>query len=199
MGWIITGAIIAFIVILMLFRVRLFFSFYGEFGFKFKYLFFTLRIKEREAGKAKKAPEKKEEEQPQKADIIGLLKTLKRYSALLKSTADSALKRMRIDRLYIKLIIKEDNAAKTAILYGEACAVVYPVVSFLGNAIGVKQYEIDIKPVFGEGVAAAEFECVISMRVGSILVVAVSQIATFISTVFKENRLKKSAKDGGVK
>jgi hypothetical protein len=195
MGWMIAGAIIAFIVILMFFRVKLFVSFDGEFSYKFKYLFFTLRMKEREAGKAKKVPEK----EPEEIDFLGLLGTLKKYSELLKNTAESALGRMRIDRLYIKLIIKQEDTAKTAILYGEACAVVYPAASFLGNKIGVKSYEIDIKPLFGEGEAAAEFEGIVSMRLGGILIVGISQSAAFIKSILKENRSKKTAKDGAVK
>jgi hypothetical protein len=130
---------------------------------------------------------------------VGIIKTFERYSDLLKNTGASVQKRLRIDRLYIKLIIKEEDPAKTAILYGEACAVVYTAAAFLGSVIGVKRHEIIIKPLFDSGSSQAAIECEVSMHLGSAIAVGILQSAALIKTIVKENMSKKPAKDGAVK
>jgi hypothetical protein len=206
MAWIIVFLIIFFLAVLLFFRVKLCVSYNSEndsdeeFQFQIRYLFITLRMNGQKTGKPKKA--KKVSEKPEKSkkmDIAKLLKMLSRYSELLKNAASSTLKHMRIDRLFIKLIINEEDAAKTAILYGEACAVIYPAVSFLGGSIGVKKYEIILKPLFNGGNALAECACVISMRLGSILAVGIKQAVAFIIITVKHNNSNKLAKDGAAK
>jgi hypothetical protein len=203
MAWIIVAAIVAFFALLMFFRVKLCVSYDSgdnsdeEFQFKIKYLFFSLRMNGQKPGKAKKVSEKPAKEK--KTDIAKLLKMLGRYSDVLKGAAFSTLKCMRIDRLFIKLIMNEEDAAKTAILYGEACAVIYPAVSFLGSKIGVKKYEIILRPLFNGGSAEAECKCIISMRLGSIFAVGIKQAVAFIIVTVKQNNQNKLAKDGAAK
>jgi hypothetical protein len=199
MGWIITAAVVAVILCLMFFRVKLLVGYEGDFEFAVKYLFFTVRINKRKEGKAKKEPKKPK----QKPDIIGLIKSIDRYRAILMNLAHSAKKRMRIDRLYIKLIIKEEDPSKTAILYGEACAVVYTATAYLCGSFNVKSHDIIVRPVFNEGSPEAAFECVLSMMLGNIIIVTVSQSSAFINAIIKANKSNKPAikpaKDGAVK
>ena len=200
MGWIIAGSVLAFIALLMFFRVKCIVNYDSEVSMQISYLFFTLRMKERGEGKTKKAQKKKREEiEPAEIDYLSIFRTLRKYYDLLKGLASSALKRMRIDRLLIHLAIQGEDAAQTAILYGEACAAVYPLASFLGGTVGVRRCEIELKPLFHGGSASAKIQCTASIRLGGAIAAAVSQLIRFAAKQVQNNKSQKLAKDGAVK
>ena len=188
MSLIITASIFLLLFCLTLFRVKLFVTYDCGFIFKLKYIFFSFRIKSSEEGKTKK--HKAEKKVNVVNDIRSFIKNFNKFFEVSKQTIDGLLKRLRIDRLKIKLIICEEDAAKTAIRYGEACIVIYTAVAFISSKVDLKKHEIEIKPLFFEGSSEVFFDCLVSIRLGSLMWVALRQTAILIYTLVKINKLK---------
>jgi len=188
MPLIITASIFLLLFCLTLFRVKLFVTYDCGFIFKLKYIFFSFRIKSSEEGKTKK--HKAEKKVNVVNDIRSFIKNFNKFFEVSKQTIDGLLKRLRIDRLKIKLIICEEDAAKTAIRYGEACIVIYTAVAFISSKVDLKKHEIEIKPLFFEGSSEVFFDCLVSIRLGSLMWVALRQTAILIYTLVKINKLK---------
>lgn len=203
MAWLIVLAVIIVVTALLFCRLKFIISYEDDFKFKIKYLFFSVRMNEQKPGKPKKVKktgkEQKAPEKPaKKTDVKALLRSIEKYSDIIKDIISSAHSRLRIDSLFLKLIIMEEDAAKTAILYGEACALIYSAASLIGSLIRVKQYDIAIKPLFNGGQAEFQCECVISIRLGSAITLAFRQFAALIILSVKQSKQNKSkmAKDG---
>ena len=57
-------------------------------------------------------------------------------------------KRFTIKNLQVGFTVTGEDAADTAIKYGEVAAVVFPAVSFLTKNMKVRKYDVDLKPDF---------------------------------------------------
>jgi hypothetical protein len=204
MAWIIVLAVLVFLFLLTLFRLKFELVFDGTARFKIRYLFITVRMNKQKTGKAKKEkkqpkkPQKPEKEKP-KPDIAKIIGMIRRYSEVFKDAGSSLRRRLRIDRLTVKLIIGEEDAAKTAIFYGQACAVIYPAVAGLCGLVKVKEHDVNIAPDFNGGQSEASVGCVISMRVLSLIAGGASDIIKLIRITVRENRSINKSKDGAVK
>ena len=188
MPLIITASIFLLLFCLTLFRVKLFVTYDCGFIFKLKYIFFSFRIKSLEEGKTKK--HKAEKKGALVNDILSVIKNFNKFFEVSKQTFNKLVERLRVDRLKIKLIICEEDAAKTAIRYGEACIVIYTAVAFISSKVDLKKHEIEIKPLFFEGSSEVLFDCLVSIRLGSLMWVALRQTAILIYTLVKINKLK---------
>jgi hypothetical protein len=206
MGLKIFLAVVAVLTVLLLCRIKIVAGYDGDFEFKIKYLFLTFDIspgtgkKEQKPGKKAKKASKQPPKQKPKPDIKRILSLLDEYSELLKKLISDARRHLRIDRLMIRLVINEDDAAQTAILYGKACAVIWPGVAAIGSLVRIKRSEITIAPDFsGENASEFNFGCTISMRVVSGIGMAFTALAGLVKINIKKtgkNKQLKTAKDG---
>lgn len=57
-------------------------------------------------------------------------------------------KRVTIKNLQVGLTVTGDDAADTAIKYGQVASVVFPAMSFLTKNMKVRKYDVDLKPDF---------------------------------------------------
>jgi nitrate reductase NapE component len=185
-------------VLLLNLRVRIVVSYNNDFDVKIKYLFFTYSIKSKQEGKTKKA-KKQKETQPKKVDLKSFLDTFKRFIEPVKKLTHSFMLRLRVDMLMIKLTVCSDDAAKTAILYGGACAVIYPAAAYIEGNFKVKKDDVSVLPDFNGKDSSIEFLVIISIKLIRILAESFGGAAGFIIDMVKENRTKKPAKGGAVK
>jgi hypothetical protein len=178
---IVIAAIVAFFAILFLIRVKVCVSYSNDFDFAVKYLFFTYRIKQPKKGQAKQ-----EKKPPQKFTFEQLqqfLNLFERFKNDAKKLIIKFQKKIRIDLFKIDLTIGSDDAAATAITYGEACAIIFPAVSFLENLVKIKKSEITVKPDFN-GNNNIIFGGCASMHLGSILAIGIaSAFKVFVSLI----------------
>lgn len=107
--------------------------------------------------------------------LIGFLKTLKITIENTWNLLMSFLRRATLRKLQIKLNIVGEDAADTAIIYGWANSIVYPIVgAILENVEGYKDYEVDIKPDYSEGAdSSVELNAVASIKLWKLVGVLV--------------------------
>lgn len=159
--FIVLGAIIVVLITLLILPVKLKVDYDKELTFTIKYLGFTLLDSEEEDKESKKVLKKVQSTAlPTDKESIkstykqkGITGTIKYYGDVLLLI----LKRLRwiirfvkIRKFVFDLSIASDNAADTAIEYGEVCCVIYPIISFIqtNTNFKFKTNNINIRPDF---------------------------------------------------
>lgn len=155
---IIIASILLLLLILLFCPVTIYAHYENKLRLKIRYLFFHYTIGEKEE---KQEPQKKEENIA-KADetesgirdiikqrgLSGFLNILKRLASIVTGTAKKLLSHVVIDRISTDIAVADGDAARTAILYGNVCSVVYTAFGVLVNNIKCKDYHINIVPDF---------------------------------------------------
>lgn len=202
--WWIWAGVAALLVILILSRVRVLVSFRDTFRFEVRFWFFRLKLPGAPSAKkpkpAKEKPAKKGKEPP-KPDWSFFLSHFSELMDLLKKLIAATGRRLVMDRLQINLRIHEEDAAATAIRYGQACAVVYTATGFLESALRVRRHDILVTPLFQDGTSSMDFSAALSIRIFSIVTLAVTQgpavIKLILSYLHKDKGMTLQ-KDGAV-
>lgn len=82
--------------------------------------------------------------------ILWFLELIKRISKLAVSVLKDFFGHILIKKLTLSIKVAGDDAADTAIKYGECCSVVYPAVSVITRTFNCPKYGVDIMPDFNE-------------------------------------------------
>lgn len=132
------------------------------------------RNEEKKPKKPKEAIEKKPKK-PKKEVLKGLnfKKLTKRYgfTGAVKRLMGLAggifthikkfLRHIKFRKTKLKVVVSAENAADTAIYYGEVCAAVYPVLALLESLADVGFKKVDVSADFAENKPCFNFETVI--------------------------------------
>lgn len=133
---------------------------------------FPRKSKPRQAKKSKpkSASQKDAAGKPSKADRLtaelreafrrdGVAATaayLKRLAALAGQTAGRMLRAVTVDKFSVRLIVAAEDPADTALQYGRLCAVVYPSVAVLEQAMRIRRREVRVEPGFLQAAGQVE-------------------------------------------
>ena len=180
--WIILG-FFAFLFLLLLCPITLTASYETQLEAKLRFLFFSYRLapkkekKPKKKGKAKKQEEGSPAVQESKLKQLikergfaGFLRLMKELAQLLTEAVKDFLRHANVKELELRLTAAGEDAADTAVKYGYACSVVYPVVSMITALSGCKNYKVSVIPGFRE--KESSVFCYIKIRFGPIFLVA---------------------------
>lgn len=159
---IILGIIVAIILFLLFMPLNFDLVYDGDLFIKFKYLGITVfddQKSEKKARKPQKQKTKSEKSTPSKKDnffvklykqkgLLGAIGYCSDIAKIVLQNLPRIFKKIKFRKLKLDLTVATDDAANTAIRYGEFCAVLYPVLSLLQSIIDLKPHEINIKPDF---------------------------------------------------
>lgn len=197
--FIVIGAIILLFGTLLLLPVKIDFAYDGEVFFKVKYLGFTLINSEEKVKKTKKVSKKKKKDNSQTKKSTNKQKnitdTIKYYSNMIQLALKQLrwlIKFIKIRKFVFDLTVATDNAASTAIEYGEMCAVVYPIISFIqtNTNFKFKTDNINIRPDF----ETSDSKLKASVLVKAKLIICLIAIARLLWDYTKKQR-KESEKN----
>lgn len=164
--------ILAFVFLLLVIPVVLRFDYSAETSLVLKYLFFKFTLFPR-AEKPVKEEKKADKPQPQaskikelkdKHGLRGLLEIFKEIARLAGAAAFRILKRVKIRELDIYAVAGGENAAETALLYGEACAVIYPVVNMVKGVCKCRKTGVTVDADYKAKDSTAICRAVLSIR-----------------------------------
>lgn len=182
--------IIAGVVFLLLKSRIKFHAYYSEnFEFNIRYLFFNFKPKKppEQQPEKEKLAEKKLPEQPQKVtleQIKGFLDSIERFWEDFTGQISKLREKCRIDRLNLELIIGGGDAAETAITYGQACAVVFPVISLLESIIKIKKKKISVNANFN-GDGSIVFDITASISIGALITTGAASTVKILLLLIK--------------
>ena len=87
-----------------------------------------------------------------------------------------------IEELYIDVMCNKNDAASTAIYYGEVCAALFPMLGALISKYKVRKYDINVYPDYLAKHSSASF--VVSMHLYPIYVIGIS-LSFGVKLIFK--------------
>ena len=191
---IVLGILVLFLSVVLLLPVRFIIRNDDEnrFYFRVKLLWFTFGgpKKSGKAGKGvrKQAGIEELELESIKAKIKrdGLIDTLTVAAKILKtvfSRLSGVLKHSRVDRFDVTVVCSANDAADSAIRYGNCCVIIYPLLGFVNSIIKVnpKNRNIDISCKYGGVSEVLRYDFVLSVRVVFVLVAAIKLLIKYIS------------------
>ena len=120
--------------------------------------------------KAVTRPESKLKQLIKERGFAGFLRLMKELAQLLTEAVKDFLRHANVKELELRLTAAGEDAADTAVKYGYACSVVYPVVSMITALSGCKNYKVSVIPGFRE--KESSVFCYIKIRFGPIFLVA---------------------------
>ncbi|MGW8114732.1 DUF2953 domain-containing protein [Caproicibacterium sp. NSD3] len=193
--WVILG-----ILLILLFSPLCVTMIYQE-GFcaKIRFLFLTYtfspeKSKEKASQKGKKAEkpkEKKEDTDSQKDQskwknlfkergLGGMLDLIKKFMEQVTPPIKKLLTHFHIKKLICEVSVSTEDAAETAILYGQACAVIYPAVAMLTQAAKLYRFTASVAPDFDKKKSSVNFELKFHVLTIWLLIAAVQTLFHFI-------------------
>lgn len=165
-----------------------------------KWLFLKIPLypAEKKPKKEKEKPpeEKKEEpEKPKEKSDVNLLKLLyesegtdglieivKRIFSYLGTFFGGLLRAFIVEELQLEVCCAKNDAAKTAIYYGEVCSVLFPMLGGLASGCTLKRYNVNVYPDFLARYGDASFY--LRMHVVPIRLVGIT-LALVFKLIFK--------------
>ena len=146
-----------------------------------------------EEQKVKKKKKKKPEEEKEKTckfskikgileskGLSGLLDFFKELAGVAAGTGKKLFSHLVIYQLLVDIAISNEDAAKTAIQYGQACAVVYPAMSMITTVAKCKQSHVCVIADFDDKKTKADFRLKAGMRPIFVLTAGISGLIRLI-------------------
>lgn len=139
----------------------------------------------------KQGKEKKQSKSPlkqlwDKKGLSGLLDILKELLALSKGVLKGFFNRLVIHNVEVKITVGGEDASDTALGYGTACAVVYPLMGRLYNSLNIEDYTVDVQCDFSEDSKTTVYAYAFcTIRIIHIIIIALKALFRALKTYIK--------------
>lgn len=160
------------------------------------------KAKKKKPKKKKSSPKKKKTDKKQEKDkkqsknplkqlwdkkgLSGLLDILNELLALSKGVLKGFFNRLVIHNFDVKITVGGEDASDTALGYGTACAVVYPIMGRLYNALNIEDYTVDVQCDFSEDSKTTVYAYAFgTIRIIHIIIIALKALFRALKTYFK--------------
>ena len=179
----ILAVLLLLIALILLLPVSVDLSYKEDFSFKVKFLnikVFPLKEKketektDKPQSNAKKDNQFKTSFQKLK-EKHGFSGAVKEIFAFLKDCLKHLggfLKTVKFRKVKLNLVVAESDDFKTAIKYGEVCAVVYPVLSYIESKANIKYKKIDVKSDFNTPKGEFDFSLTVKLQIIFLIITA---------------------------
>ncbi|MDR1806148.1 MAG: DUF2953 domain-containing protein [Clostridium sp.] len=220
--WGIALIVLAALILPLCVRVRLVVDYDESLrSLKLRYLFLSFRLypqkekppkkekpKKKTSAKKQKKKEETEEKKPnmlapflKQEGIGGIVELLKSALAALGGTLNGLRKGLLLHelRVYASVTAKSGEAADTAILYGKACAVLYPLVNGLMSLVKTRRYDVDVSADYLARETRAQLFVNASLRpirvLGELILLALRLLKNVLLPIIKANNSQDTEKD----
>lgn len=156
-------------------------------GVKFK------RLKER--GKKEKDTSKKKGKMGYRY-LIKKIETFrnfqKKYNVLLEKVYKYLRCRIKIRKIDINVVVGTDNAHHTAVLVGICWSAAGLLLSYIQNKLNLMEKTVNIKPDYMGKKFKVDLFCILSVRIGHIIVVGLISVIHIIGSKFGITEVRRS-------
>ncbi|MBQ6066928.1 MAG: DUF2953 domain-containing protein [Clostridia bacterium] len=204
-GWVLLG-ILALIVLALCIKVKITAEYSDDnTNAQLQWLFLKIPLypKKKKAKKPEEEPEEKSEEEEEEAPaeekpkgkkesmlhmlyrthgVDGLLELTRKLCSYLGTFLGGLFKSLVVEELYVDVRCAKQDAAETALYYGEVCSALFPMLGALAAKCKVKKYDINVYPDFLAKFSNAQFFAV--FRLYPIYVVGIT-LALLGRLIFK--------------
>ena len=179
-GWVLLG-ILALIVLALCIKVKITAEYSDDnTNAQLQWLFLKIPLypKEKKPKKAEEEPEEEAEEEEEEAPaeekpagkkestlhmlyrthgVDGLLELTRKLCSYLGSFLGDLFRSLVIEELYVDVRCAKQDAAETALYYGEVCSVLFPALGALASKCRMKKYDVNVYPDFLAKFSNAQF------------------------------------------
>lgn len=217
-GWIIFGAIVLFIVIILWQSITVTFDYENKLNLKVKFLFFTIYTTDPKKQKKKKpkkeekapenqenAPDKADEAAPQQSDDSKAedkpsdekkkkkkldldLEMIMDYVESASPPVKRLFKKIRWYDVYVDWVVATDDAAKTALTYGSVCSVLYPFFKWLTTYFTAHVKEVHVEADFSKEKSDIFAYFLLKLRLSTALACVIWLAVRLLKTYSKYNQ-----------
>lgn len=208
MGWIILGAVLGLIALILLIPVRVCLTYRTEPKLTVWVAFVPIRLLP--APERAAAPPQKKKEKPEKPGesgkkqnllqeirqtdgISGVVSFLKQAIAIALRLVGRVTLRLVIERLDLRFSAAAGDSAETAILYGKACAAVYPAVTLLSGALHSERIRVTVAPDFLADSVSVDCRLRIRLRLIWPVAYGVQALVRFLRLMIRQKRRSAAA------
>ncbi len=201
--YIIVGLILLLSVLLLI-PVFVNAQFSGEFSAKIKYGFITVfdtqkkkpKRKDNKHEKQNKPKEKpKSKSKPsllfeKKKSELGFFGAIKYFLDILKDLSARILwlvKRIDFKHFKLDLTVASDDAAKTAVTYGEVCTAVYPILSLLNANTNLSLKQVNISADFNKTAIDAEISVILKTKLIYFVIMGIKTLFAYKNLIKEVN------------
>ena len=201
---IILAALIFLILLILFLPLNVFVSFKNDFFVKVSFAkikLYETPNKKKQGGatnKKRTSPAKEDEEKfkegkelfsflKEKHGFFGAVKKLLALSRQMLAHIKALLKHTKLKNIRVAITVSGEDAADTAIKYGQVCSAAYPVLSYIDSFKTVSFKKIDIKSDFEENKKEFEFSFKIKIQIIYMLISAFKIYTDYKNFTLKEN------------
>ena len=188
-GWIALGSVLLVLLLILLIPVGVLLTLKdGQLGLRLKIWLFKLDMLKKKPEKPKKKPKKarktqKEKPKPEKKtggldfkSLISEKGDLAELIDLVKAFISKALRGLRVNKLYVDLTLATGDAAKTAILYGQLCAILGMTLPYLYKWLRIKRDRWNILPDFAKDKHELALTLDVTLTIGRALAIGIAAL-----------------------
>lgn len=205
------GSVVLLLILLLLSSIHISFSYDNKAKYKLRWFLFSVTSEDKKKKPAKeKKSEKAEKEKKEKPKdsflkklykgegLTGIIYIIREAAQIAQGALKYLFGHLVVKKFDIDICVSGDNAAETAVLYGQVCAAVYPCAGFIVSNTKCRSYNISIYPDFNEK-AKSNAEAEFKGRVKLIFVFKTAAVYGMKLFRLYKNRIIKSIIRGEIK
>lgn len=205
MGWIIAGAVVIVLLLLILSPVTVYFDYSKDILLTVRYLCFTLfripAVKKKPAGKREKKPREKKkdredkEEKKEKPSLSEIMNLIKCVMNSLGKPLRKILKRTAFSHFTLKVVCGGEDAAKAALNYGRVNIAVGSALGMLDSFFTLKKVDdIDVSVDFYSETTTAECYVEVRLSPAAALAFVFTMLGRFLKNYVSDKDLQVALK-----
>lgn len=154
--------------------------------------------------KEKKKPEEKKPEKKKSSNVMdyvkqkgvsGIINIIKRVADLAVGTLKDLFGKITVTKLSLRLRIAGEDAADSAVKYGQVCSVLYPALKVIGEVVTIEDYDVDVEPDFSDKPKnSAKADVTAKIRIISILKIVIKRGFAALRLILKAKPKHKKSK-----
>lgn len=124
--------------------------------------------------------------------LKGFLKILNEIGKIILHAGKMLKSKVKVDSLDVLVNVADEDSAKTAIRYGQACACIFPFANLILKYFKIKNYSVKVYPNFMNDKSRANFSLKFHVNLISLIYIVLWAFAHFIKSFYlKPQFLKK--------
>lgn len=199
MGLYVVLAIVAIVFAILLCPICLNIEFCESLSVNIKILFFKFTLFPRKNNKKEKVRARKSSQEAKldkkskdnkikdllkQRGLRGFLNILKEMGKIVLGVGEKFKSKVKIDDLDVLVSVADEDSAKTAVRYGQTCAVIFPFTNIILKYFDVKNYSVKVRPDFMEDKSTVNFNLKLHLKLITLIYIALWAIIKFIKSLY---------------
>ena len=200
--------VIAIILAILFCPIYLKIEFYETLSINLKVLFYWIKILPRDNEKIEKPEnnkiidnkdsiqgenkkDNKIKELLKQRRLKGFLNILSELGKILLRAGKKLKSKVKVDSLDVLVDVADEDSAKTAIKYGQACACIFPFANLILKYFKIKNYSVKVYPNFMNDKSRVNFSLKFHVNVISLIYIVLWAFARFIKSFYLKPKFSK--------